>query len=176
MNKIVRRAIEFGFSHAGTLDAATLEVRQEVRDMCRADKCGRYGKNWMCPPKCATLKEQAVIVSCYKSGIIVQTTGNLEDDFDYETMLEAENQQKKLFAAFRDKLVLEYPGLLALGNGACTVCDICTCPDAPCRFPDMAVSSMEAYGLIVSDAAEKNGLKYYYGPRTITYTGCFLLF
>jgi predicted metal-binding protein len=89
--------------------------------------------------------------------------------------MEADDRQRKLFAAFRDELKAEYPNLLALGNGTCKICEICTYPDSPCRFPDRSVSSMEAFGLVVSDTCTANGLGYYYGPKTITYTGCFLL-
>jgi predicted metal-binding protein len=110
----------------------------------------------------------------YKSGIIVQTTGELEDDFDYEAMKEADDRQRRSFASFRDELAREYPNLLALGNGSCNVCPACAYPD-PCRNPLRAISSMEAFGLVVSDVCTKNGVGYYYGPRTITYTGCYLL-
>ena len=41
---------------------------------------------------------------------------------------------------------------------------------APGMFP-----SMEAYGLLVSDACTSAGLEYYYGKNTMTYTSCILL-
>ena len=34
---------------------------------------------------------------------------------------------------------------------------------------------MEAYGLLVSDVCLKSGVKYYYGPKTMTYTSCILI-
>ncbi|GHS93577.1 hypothetical protein AGMMS50276_04410 [Synergistales bacterium] len=175
MRELVERAIKYGFSHASLLDASTLTVRSEVRDMCRADKCQMYDKNWMCPPACNDLSDNASRVTEYKSGLIVQTTGILEDDFDYDSMMAANDRQQKLFASFRDELKAEYPKLLALGNGSCRICEACAYPDSPCRFPERAVSSMEAFGLVVSDVCTKNDLGYYYGPKTITYTGCFLL-
>ena len=51
----------------------------------------------------------------------------------------------------------------------------CTCPDAPCRFPDQAFSSMEAYGMLVMQVCQANHLDYYYGPGKIAYTSCYLL-
>ena len=36
------------------------------------------------------------------------------------------------------------------------------------------LSSMEAYGLFVSDICTRSGLAYNYGPRTMTYTSCVL--
>ena len=62
-----------------------------------------------------------------------------------------------------------------VASGGCTVCPKCTCPDTPCRFPDLATPSMEAYGLVVSDVCRDSGLPYYYGPKTITYTACMLV-
>jgi predicted metal-binding protein len=61
---------------------------------------------------------------------------------------------------------------LLLGSGGCKICETCTYPDSPCRFPDRMTISMEAMGLVVSDVCRANNLSYYYGPNTITYTGC----
>ncbi|MBQ1285744.1 MAG: DUF2284 domain-containing protein, partial [Lachnospiraceae bacterium] len=56
----------------------------------------------------------------------------------------------------------------------CNRCKECTYPDAPCRFPEKAVSSMESYGLYVSDVCKKNNVAYNYGPEKMCYSGCFL--
>ena len=111
----------------------------------------------------------------YHRGILVQSTGNMEDDFDLECMMETENLQKNRFIKLVSELRKEYPDLLPMSAGTCTLCKPCSYPDAPCRFPDMAFTSMEAYGLLVSDVCKKSGLNYYYGPQTITYTCCILL-
>ena len=176
LEELVQRAEGAGFSHAGILDASTLWVRQEVRDMCRADKCHLYNRSWMCPPACGSLEENREKILKYRFGIIVQTTGELEDDYDVETMMEAGSQQKKRFFSFRRELLAEYPELLALSSGGCELCEKCSYPDAPCRFPKDAMPSMEAFGLVVSDVCTSNGVGYYYGPKTITYTGCYLLY
>ena len=175
MQELVERALAFGFSHAALLDAETLTLREEVRDMCAADKCRSYGKSWMCPPACGALEVNRERLLRYRQGLIVQTTGQLEDDYDIETMQETGQLQQKRFHAFADVLRAEYPGLLALSSGTCTLCEACTYPDAPCRVPEKAVPSMEAFGLWVSDVCVKNGLGYNYGPQTITYTSCYVL-
>jgi len=172
---LVERALEFGFSHAGGLDAATLNPRQEVRDMCAVDRCRSYGKSWMCPPACPGLEENKALLARYKTGILVQTTGTPEDDFDLEGMYEIGREQTRRFHAFYGELRKEYPGLLALGSGVCHLCKSCAYPDAPCRRPGDAVPSMEAFGLVVSDTCRDNGVKYNYGPGTMTFTGCYLV-
>ena len=114
-------------------------------------------------------------IARYHSGILVQTVGEVEDSMDFEGMMEAEAAHKEHFAALHEKLLENWPGLLALGAGTCRRCSECTYPDAPCRFPDKRVSSMEAYGMLVLEVCKANGMGYYYGPQAISYTSCFLL-
>lgn len=165
---------EVGFSHVGDLNVDALEFLPEVRDMCEAGRCHAYGQKWTCPPACGTLEEIAEKARQFSCGIIVQSTGEMEDDFDVETMMETEQTQKARFSqllAHVRELGLE---CLPMSSGACTVCEKCTYPDAPCRFPDKAIPSMEAYGLFVSKVCEQSGIKYNYGKQTITYIGCIL--
>ena len=64
--------------------------------------------------------------------------------------------------------------LTPLTAGCCTICAKFTYPDKPCRYPSKRLSSMEAFGLFVSDICARSGLGYNYGPRTMTYTSCLL--
>ena len=168
-------AEEAGFTNAGMLDASTIVLRDEVRDMCAANSCGVYGKNWSCPPGCGEIEDLRGVIAKYHTGILVQTVGQLEDEFDGEGIMETEAAHKAHFDDMHARLLNEWPGLLALGAGTCRRCTTCTYPDAPCRFPDRRVSSMEAYGMLVLEVCKANGMKYYYGPDTIAYTSCFLL-
>ena len=164
-----------GFDHAGDLNAAALEFDPAVREMCAADRCQSYGRRWSCPPGCGTLEEIAARAAAYGRGILLQSTGQMEDDFDVETMFDTEKLHKERFHAFAARVREEYPNCLPMAAGACTACPECTYPDAPCRFPHLSVPSMEAYGLVVSKVCADSGLPYYYGPRTITYTSCVLI-
>ncbi|MDR3070790.1 MAG: DUF2284 domain-containing protein [Propionibacteriaceae bacterium] len=175
MTDLVQAALDFGFSHAALLDPARLRVLVEVRQMCAADRCQAFNRSWSCPPASGTLEESRATIACYHTGLIVQTTAVLDDSYDYETMMAAGEEQKQRLIDFREELWPSYPDLITLGNGACTICSLCTYPNAPCRYPDRMVQSMEAFGLVVSDVCTDNNLGYYYGPSTITYTGCYLL-
>ena len=168
-------ALEAGFTHAGVLDAATIELKQEVRAMCADNSCGRYGKNWSCPPACGELDELRQQIAGYRRGLLVQTVGELEDSFDIEGMMDTERRHKANMEALQAVLLEQYPKALALGAGSCTKCKDCTYPDAPCRFPRQRMASMEAYGMLVNEVCRANGMAYYYGPDTLAYTGCFLL-
>lgn len=174
LDRIVQKALEAGFSAAVKLDVGTIRLRPEVRDMCAADKCRVYAKNWTCPPACGSLEECAERISGYKNGIIVQTVGRLDDEFDFEGMKELSDKHNSLFAEFAAELSAEYPNLLSLGAGGCHRCETCTYPDEPCRHPGLAISSMEAYGMLVSEVCSANNIPYYYGPGKLVYVGCYL--
>lgn len=174
MQSIIDQANRLGFSHVGMLDAATLEPRQEVRDMCAADRCRHYGKSWTCPPACASLEANKALLAQYKTGALLQTTGTPEDDFDLEGMYEIGRAHMLRFRQLCAALRKDHPDMLALGAGVCELCEECSYPDAPCRNPEEAVTSMEAFGLVVSDACTANGIKYNYGAGTMTFTACVL--
>ena len=174
MEELLALAKQSGFSQAAALDASALEARTEVRDMCAADRCHAYGRSWSCPPACGTLEQCQAQMHRYKRGILLQTTGDMEDDFDVEALYETEQRHKASFTTLVRQIRTLYPNCLPLTAGTCTLCRKCTYPERPCRFPKKRFSSMEAYGLLVSDVCLKSGLKYYYGPKTITYTSCIL--
>ena len=88
----------FGFEEAGALNVEALEFLPEVRQMCEADRCRSFNRNWSCPPGCGTLEEISERVKPYTRGILVQSIGQLEDEFDVETMMETEHTQKARFA------------------------------------------------------------------------------
>ena len=143
--------------------------------MCAADRCQCYGKNWTCPPACGTIEEATLRADPYRPGIIVQSVGQLEDDFDFESMEATAELHRQRFQKLVDGLKKEWPAMLPMGAGACTPCERCTYPDEPCRFPDEAIPSMEAYGLFVSQVCTASGMDYNHGKLTVTYTSCILL-
>lgn len=173
--KLAKLAEDCDFDHWGPLNTAALRFEPAVRDMCRADTCKSYNKNWTCPPACGSLEEIAEKAAPYTRGILLQTTGQMEDDFDIETMMDTEQVHRQRFYQFVAGLRETVSDFLPMSAGACSFCRECTYPHAPCRNPEMAFTSMEACGLVVSDVCRESGVGYYYGPQTITFTSCVLL-
>ena len=171
----IKLAEDIGFEGVCSLNMESLRVLPEVREMCAADRCKAYGTRWTCPPGCGTPEQCQVRMERYGSGILVQTVRTLEDDFDIEGMGEAQKLHGERFARLARQVRALSPDCLPLGAGTCTRCASCTYPDLPCRFPAEQLSSMEAYGLLVSDVCKKSGLPYYHGPGTVTFTACILL-
>lgn len=173
MQSIIEKAKEIGFEEVGELNVAGLTTCDWVRSECEANKCKAYNNNWTCPPTCGTLEECGERMHGYSHGIIMQTVGHLESTFDAEGYMETEKNHRARIIEFNEYLHSVYPDALCLGAGGCRICAKCNFPE-PCRFPGKAVSSMEGYGLFVTQVCRDNNLKYYYGENTITYTACAL--
>ncbi len=173
MTKWIERAKALGFDTAVPLEPKKLEAREDVRAMCAADKCGAYEKNWTCPPAIGTVAECRERMGRYQRGILLQTVGYMRKDIDSKCYRETERRHLEHFRTFAAEIRTEYPAALCLGAGGCRVCKVCAYPEA-CRYPDKAVSSMEGYGLFVTQVCRDAGVDYYHGERTITYTACVL--
>lgn len=163
-----------GFESVGYVAANALNVRPEVRDMCASGKCQIFGHSWACPPACGTLDDFQKIIDGYDNCLVVQTVGQLEDDFDFETMMETEHTHKDRFQRFGELARETGIPLHLLAAGTCTICNPCTYPDHPCRFPSKRMSSMEAAGLLVSEVCTQADVPYNHGKETIAYTSCVL--
>ncbi len=169
----LEEAKALGFDVAVPLDPQQLAAREDVRAMCAEDKCGAYNKNWTCPPAIGTVEACQKRMRQYKSGILLQTVGQMTKAVDSRCYRETEQRHINNFYALAAAIRNVYPDALCLGAGGCRVCRQCSYPE-PCRFPDKAVSSMEGYGLFVTQVCRDAGIAYHHGDRTITYTACIL--
>lgn len=168
-------AKELGFSQSAPLNLNSLVFLPEVRNMCEANRCQHYNKSWSCPPACGSLEAITEKIKDFTIGIIVQCTGKLSDNFDYDSMVQTGKKQNELFLLLVNMLREKGHQILPMGAGGCNLCPSCSYPTTACRFPDSMMISMEAYGLLVTDVCELSKLPYYYGPKTITYTSCILI-
>lgn len=164
-----------GFDVAAELDPSKLVFMPEVRDMCAADKCRSYNRSWSCPPACGELPEIAERCRAYGGGMLVQTVGQMENEFDFEAIAETSERHNGNFNKLTERLHGEGLDFLPMGAGACMRCESCTYPDSPCRFPELVFPSMEACGLLVSRVCSDCGVPYYHGKNSICFVGCFLM-
>lgn len=109
----------------------------------------------------------------YSNGLLLQTIGHMSKAIDSKCYLETEQRHLNQFYLLADFVQSEYPHALCLSAGGCRICQQCAYP-APCRFPKKVMSSMEGYGLFVTQVCRDAGAAYYHGERTITYTACVL--
>ena len=140
-----------------------------VVEACARNACGMYGKRWTCPPGVGTLPELERKIKAYPFAAVFTCKYEIEDSFDFEGMRVGQHKAKQVFSAVTDEMRAAGETFLALGNEGCSLCETCTYPDAPCRFPDRALPSVEACGINVMQLAKEIGVRYNNGPNTVTY-------
>ena len=107
--------------------------------------------------------------------VVYQTVDELEDSYDFEGMMAAGEKMNRLTTRVRRELA-EVSPLLFLGAGGCRICQRCSKLDGqPCRRPEEAISSLQAYGINVSALAALAGMQYINGSDTVTYFGAVFL-
>jgi predicted metal-binding protein len=174
---LIKMALESDATAAAILETSAIKFYEEVRKACEKNVCRKYDTNWMGPPAIGAIRELSSRVRSYRHGLLFQTVHQLASSFDFKGMMAAAGIQaavcKNLLQNMRDAYPTE--DFLALNAGCCSVCEKCAYLEKqPCRHPDQAVSSVEAYGMIVVELQKSAGLPYNNGKNTVTYVGMIL--
>lgn len=160
-----------GLNQFGLIDIDKINFSDEVRKMCAANSCGKYGTNWMCPPGVGEVADLKVKCLKYKYAMMFNYVSQLEDSFDFEGMVAGGQRFSAVCDQIRSWMQVQGMDFLILGAGGCSFCPTCTYPDAPCRLPDKAMPSVESYGIFVAELAPIVGFKYINGQNTVTNFG-----
>lgn len=173
MERLTASARACGADRAAVIPGSEVVTDPVFREMCAANACGVYGRCWTCPPDVGEIGELIASLAAYDSVLVYQTVSPLEDSFDFEGMTEARHRHYGVSRALDDALRADAPArLLHLGAGGCGVCEVCAKrTNEPCRYPDRALASLEAYGVNVSALAKAAGMRYINGQNTVTYFG-----
>lgn len=170
---MTKKALDAGALNANIIKTEDIVTDEAFRDICATNQCGIYGKCWMCPPDVGDIHKLMASVRTYGYALVYQKVYPLEDSFDIEGMQEAKDDFRDLIQRMRR--IFSDGGMLHLGAGGCGVCKVCAKrEDLPCRFPNLAVASLEGYGINVSKLAASAGMKYINGQNTVTYFGAVL--
>jgi predicted metal-binding protein len=174
---LVTIALQSNASHAAVLDTSTIEFHEDFRKACEKNTCKKYGTSWMGPPAIGPISVLIKRAAGYRHGLLFQTLHRVASSFDMKGMLEAAGVHETVFRNLLKGIRGKYPGenLLPLNAGCCSICPTCAyLDDEPCRNPDQAVSSVEAYGINVIGLQKSAGLPPYGGKNTVTYVGLIL--
>lgn len=162
-----------GAYRAALIEVGNIRFDRSFRELCESNACGNYGKCWMCPPDAGDIDALIAEAGSYDLALVYQTVGKLEDSYDFDGMMEAARAHSEL--ARRLAALFEaqpFPRKLHLGAGGCHVCGVCAKRTGePCRHPELAMSSLETYGVAVSELAASCGMNYINGKNTVTYFG-----
>ena len=173
---IIEKALGLGALKASVIRADEIKTDRIFRDICLSNGCGMCGKCYMCPPDVGDIDVLMARITEYEYALVYQTVSEIEDNFDIEGMNEAREKfrpiSQKLRSVFKE---LRIEKALHLGAGACGVCKVCAKRTGePCRFPELAMASLESYGINVNELAKSAGMKYINGQNTVTYFGAVL--
>lgn len=175
-DKLTDLAQSLGAFRASVIPVEDIETDASFRDLCAANVCGNYGRNWMCPPDAGDIHDLMAALRSYSYALVYQTVSELEDSYDFEGMMDAGVAHNRLMVELRRGIdALALPRVLHLGAGGCRMCEVCAKRTGEaCRHPDLAVASLETYGVNVSKLAPAAGMKYINGKDTVTYFGAVL--
>ena len=160
-----------------SLDPKDISIGQSVRDLCKQNSCGQYGRNYMCPPHVKSIPECKKEIHSYSNAVLFTKAYPKKNSFDFESLMKAAKDFGKTIQKMRGDFQKKYPDqkFIFLGAGGCTVCEECACiEDEPCRFPEKAFSSVEANGIEVLNLCREIGVKYNNGENSVTYMGMIL--
>ncbi len=175
--EMVKIALESGASNAAVLDAAKIQFHEDFRKACEKNSCGRYDTSWMGPPAVGPISGLMKKAADYRHGMLFQTIHAVASNFDMKGMLAAAKAHEKIFRILLDRIRREFPdeNILPLSAGCCNLCEKCGyLTQEPCRHPDQAVSSVEAYGINVIALQKAASLPHYLGKESVIYVGLIL--
>lgn len=177
IQQIKEKILEAGATNAGIVPVEDMRFDVGFRAMCESNACGNYGKCYTCPPDCGEINELIERLKSYKTAIVYQTISPLEDSYDFEGMMEAGARHNALTNSMTKWLKENFDGeFYHVGAGGCRLCERCgKLTGEPCRHPDLAIPSLEAHGVNVSELAAAAGMKYINGQNTVTYFGTVFL-
>ena len=174
--ELAKRAIECGAFKAKVITTDKIVFDKELRKACEANYCGNYGRNYACPPNVGDAEELIQKAKSFPKGLVFQTVTEIEDSYDIEGMMEAAEGHTKTADKIEKVVAQHYSGYLQLTAGGCNRCKQCAqITGEPCRMPDRAISSVEAYCMNCSQLATASDMLYINGVNTVTYFGMFLL-
>lgn len=175
--EIRQAALALGARSAAVIKVSEIPFEAGFRKLCESNACGNFGGCYMCPPDVGEIDELIREAKRYRYAVVYQTVWDLEDSYDFEGMMLAGQRQNDLAQAVREiPMLRQAERTLHLGAGGCRVCPVCGKKTGqPCRHPELAMASLEAYGINVSELARLCGMRYINGENTVTYFGMVLI-
>lgn len=174
---LIDHVIEMGATQCRSVPAGLLVPKEKIREYCRENKCGSYGKNLMCPPHTGTIAEIREKLNMFGTGLLIQ----------YSEALDVRNDQAglRITKLKLHRVVLETElhlhetigstDIFGLIGGDCSLCDECEgYREKPCIRPDKARPSLEALGIDVVGLLEELNMESAFQPGRITWTGMVL--
>lgn len=144
------------------LPSETLVFSDRVRHICKTE-CPMYGTSWACPPAVGTVEACRRECLTYPEFLMISTVNEVADIENMEQTLQTRKEHEKITAQVADMMRAQGCDIRILSTEACAICEKCTYPDGPCRFPEKMFPCVESQGILVTDLAERCGMEFFNG-------------
>jgi predicted metal-binding protein len=166
---ILRNREQLKINEYAFLESHQVLFSHEVRSLCERNACGLYSKSWACPPSVGSIEHCQNRCSEFHDAVVFNSLSPLLKKNDVSGWHEA----RRMHEAITEEVVKIFrPSvdcILALSTEGCMVCETCSYPNSPCRFPERMFPAIEGFGINVIQLAKTCGIKYHNGPYTVTY-------
>lgn len=154
----------------GFLNPEEILFSDRVRYICQS-QCGRYGKSWSCPPAVGEVGACRQRCLKYEKVLVFTTLAEVNDSAMLEETLLTRKGHEEVMKGLLKEMEAAGAECMALSSESCSICEECTYPDGPCRYPDRMLPCIESYGILVTESAEKCGIDFFYDSQTVTWFG-----
>lgn len=144
------------------LSTDVLLFSERVRHICKTE-CPMYGTSWACPPAVGTVEQCRERCLAYPELLLISTVSEVEDIENMELTLATRKDHETITAQVAALMKAQGCEIQVLSTEACAICEKCTYPDGPCRFPDRMFPCVESHGILVTDLAERCGMEFFNG-------------
>lgn len=175
---ILQKALELGITEATPITTALLHFSPRIREYCRENKCGNWGKNFMCPPLVGTMQQCQNMVCQYSNALLLtleSTINHARKPSEVYRLADRLHEIVLILEQFACRL--GYTQAYGLIAGHCQLCDPCAAATGAsrCRHPGLARPSLEALGINVIGSCGAAGQKIEFDKRRVTWVGCLLI-
>ncbi|NLA87906.1 MAG: DUF2284 domain-containing protein [Clostridiales bacterium] len=139
----------------------------KVRFICEQGS-SNYGKSWACPPGIQDIDHCIETCRAYKNVFLFTSVAEVPDCMNFDACLAARRDHEQMTYNIRKRFQERFGKVLALSTG-CMLCDECTCPDEPCRYPEERLSTIESHGILIMETASRLGVTLDCGNNMVTY-------
>lgn len=175
---IVKICKQLGASDVVEVPVKKIVLQPEIRGLCEQNTCGRINTNYTCPPHVGKIEDLIAELSSFSTVVIWQNIYSVEDSFDYDGMMEGQAKHHRMTLEVARQVYNELgrKKAIVLTAGGCFLCKQCAVvSNTPCKNPNKALISLEAYGVNVVETSMNIGMKYINGKDTVTYfSGVFI--
>lgn len=168
-----KNAIEQGLTELPVCEYAFIRPEdipfsEKVRYICRTE-CPRYGQSWSCPPAVGTVEECQARCQTYDGGFIFTTVSEEADLENMDGMLAMRKGHEQITRQVVKLFEEQGFRVQALSTESCAICPRCSYPDGPCRHPEAMFPSVEGWGILVTELAERYGITFMNGSNVLTW-------